>query len=311
MFEIPTVFRPVPCMLAMQHPTRSDIDDDEYPSDNHETHCCGRSVGAAGHGLPIRPNRIGRQRGLVGVAGEPATIGIGWYGPADGPTGSTYSGTTQSDVVAITNGPVNFDRLGGDDLICINDTGLAWGDGYPTSGVVCVDPALGNDTIHNNSSWHDPNRLLQINLSRGVGTDTYHGGPAREVTVANGGDWVSTAAGDDVVFASSGVAHVDCGDGDDIVVWASGPPEVVFNCETVTQWGADQAKPCVRSVLDQLGVRSGGPADRRGGVQPVRRPGVSALHKLTIGSWSLLRPEYESSNGWIDPLGNRQTGRWS
>lgn len=74
--------------------------------------------------------------------GEQATIGIGWHADLDGVSGSSYIGTEGDDVVVITNGPVRFDGLGGDDLICVNDTGMV-----SSTPPVVIDAGAGDDQV--------------------------------------------------------------------------------------------------------------------------------------------------------------------
>ena len=135
--------------------------------------------------------------------GVPATIGVGWI--AEDGVGATYSGTEGRDVVVITSGPVTFNGLGGNDLICVNDTGMNWGQGN-----VVVTGGPGNDTVHNFSTTGLVAAVL------GEGNDTYNGGPGPDVVIGQAGnDTITTGDGDDSVLGGDGNDTITTGDGDD------------------------------------------------------------------------------------------------
>jgi hypothetical protein len=114
--------------------------------------------------------------------GTPATIGIGWFEPVDGPNGSSYVGTEGNDAVVITNGPVSFDGLGGNDRICVNDTGLASG-----AAPIVIDAGAGTDTVQVVGSGP-----VSVVVDLGEGDDFYGG----------------VSAGDETVDAGPGEDHV-------------------------------------------------------------------------------------------------------
>ena len=80
--------------------------------------------------------------------GQPGTLGFGYHPNVDPVGGSTYYGTEGDDVVILMSYPVTFHGLGGNDLICLNDAGMANG-----AGRVVVDGGEGDDTIINFAQW--------------------------------------------------------------------------------------------------------------------------------------------------------------
>ena len=163
-------------------------------------------------------------------AGRQATIGIGWS-PDDGLTQPSYTGTEGDDVVVIANGPVFFRGLGGDDLICINDTGLDW-----WYGKVVIDAGPGNDVV---LSGPDPARIHQewpgvmdadVHVFLGEGNDWFVGGAESDfVTGDAGDDLIASGGGNDTVFDWGPGDRLDCGDGEDWYLDSSGPGH--SNCE--------------------------------------------------------------------------------
>ena len=172
--------------------------------------------------------------------GRPATIGVGWSVREDPAGGSTYFGTEGDDVVVIANGPVVFHGLGGNDLICINDTGIPWGTGTPpvaagvpdvcttgsagsaraTAAVVVTggDGADGVVSTQSTAPLTSAQRPYAICVDLGAGDDAFHGGPQPEtVRGGDGVDWVSAHAGSDFVADTGSVAGelLDCGPGQD------------------------------------------------------------------------------------------------
>jgi Ca2+-binding RTX toxin-like protein len=146
--------------------------------------------------------------------GTPATIGIGWFEPVDGPNGSSYVGTEGNDVVVITNGPVSFDGLGGNDRICVNDTGLASG-----AAPIVIDAGAGNDEV-----WVIGSGPVSVVVDLGEGDDFYGG-------VSAGDETVDAGPGEDhvVVFPLGGADDVDCGEDHDTYTFGDSVTRV--NCE--------------------------------------------------------------------------------
>ncbi len=97
--------------------------------------------------------------------GLQATMGIGHATAlGDSPGGETYAGTAGVDVVVITNGPVTFNGLGGDDVICVTELELT------NSGVITINAGSGNDTV-----------LVEANVDTVI-----NGGPGNDSIRASG-----------------------------------------------------------------------------------------------------------------------------
>ena len=141
----------------------------------------------------------------------PATIGVGWYEPLDGPGGSSHIGTEGDDVVVMTNGPVSFDSLGGHDWICIKDTGMASG-----AAPITIYAGAGRDTV---IAVAGGDSAVVVDL--GEGPDDYWGFSGSSDDVVYGGP------GNDFVYSRSG--YVDCGEGHDVYSFSESVTHV--NCE--------------------------------------------------------------------------------
>ncbi len=192
---------------------------------------------------------------LAKCDGVAATIGVGWVG-SDGDRGATYTGTAGDDVVVITNGPVTFDGLGGDDLICVNATGFAWG----AAPMVVVHGGDGDDVVLNFTE-----RTVLAYL--GNGDDSFTGGEGRDlVSGGPGADSINAGAGDDVVWGSEHVSgeQIDCGaDGDgsgDLYLTAEDAPAGVIGCEIVES-GGGQGEPILVATTEDLEQAASDPAN--------------------------------------------------
>ena len=169
-------------------------------------------------------------------AGKQATIGIGWS-QDDGLTQPSYTGTEGDDVVVIVNGPVSFQGLGGDDTICIADTGLDW-----WYGKVVIDAGPGNDVV---LSGPDPTRIHQerpelmdadVHVSLGEGNDWFVGGAETDfVTGGRGDDLIATGGGNDTVFDWGAGDYLDCGAGEDWYLPTTDTSRI--NCEIPIAFG--------------------------------------------------------------------------
>lgn len=183
-------------------------------------------------GCQYDPSEFADTPALSECMGVPATIGIGWHesegqdGDGDGLLGTTYYGTPGNDVVVITNGPVFFFGQGGDDLVCINDTGMAWGAEFGVFDKIGVVLGDGDDAVHvltapggraGNSSW--------FNL--GAGTNAFYGSEGPEQVEVFGDDFVNTGGGPDQVIDHGGSGETNLGTGSDSFVAYDLNPDVV------------------------------------------------------------------------------------
>ena len=207
------------------------------------------------------PARFAHIPSLSECFGQQATIGIGWYGPDDGPSGSHYVGTEGDDVVVITNGPVSFDGLGGNDLICVNHTGLV-----SSTPPIVIDAGDGHDRVWDRRYRLDaPPATVVLDVELGDGDDAFYGSAANDV--------VDAGAGADEVNGGGGVDVIDCGPDVDLR-WVgdhTDPATAATDCEDVEDGYGPVDQTAVQALLDdflvdtyafgvQLGAAGAGPA---------------------------------------------------
>lgn len=155
------------------------------------------------------------QQKLTECEGEPATRGFGRLagGP---PSGVTYTGTAGRDVVVVTSGPVRFEGLGGDDLVCLPATGFT-----SEAGSITVGGGDGNDRVVADAN-------VSLTFTAGGGNDEALGGPAADTL--NGGlgrDDLDGRAGIDTINGGDDADLLTGGDGADNVVGGPGHDRIV------------------------------------------------------------------------------------
>lgn len=193
-------------------------------------------LGLLGAACDFDPLLYAHNKALSECYGFPATMAIGWdetdpIGDSGLTGGSYYEGTEGKDIVVITNGPVRFNGLGGDDLICVNDTGMA---SFPYRWTT-IDAGDGNDVVFNFSGRATSARSVPNLVVLGPGDDTYIGPVAAALVFGNeGADTMYTGSSRDWI-GDVGAAEgdrADCGSNvDTYQTGVSGDPAFT-NCET-------------------------------------------------------------------------------
>jgi Ca2+-binding RTX toxin-like protein len=116
----------------------------------------------------------------------------------EAPSSTNVTGTAGDDVIVVTGGVDHVDAGAGDDLICLVDNDLS----IPT-----VSAGSGSDLIDATQAGSEVETFLD------VGSDTFIGGPERDIVNISGGNkYVPGTQGDD-----SGVDVVSTGGGQDLV----------------------------------------------------------------------------------------------